>query len=95
MGDTNNSGAPVAGELGTLVRLYDKPAYIVRDKETEFTSWAILKSTSENRVEWHSNDPGNPTKNAFIESFNGSLRDELLNEELFDSLAEAERKLAF
>jgi putative transposase len=39
-------------------------------------------------------DPGKPQQNAFIESFNGSLRDELLNEELFDSLADARRKLA-
>lgn len=61
---------------------------------TEFTSRAILKWASENRVEWHYIDPGKPQQNAFIESFNGSLRDELLNEELFDSLADARRKLA-
>ena len=36
-------------------------------------------------------DPGKPQQNAFIESFNGSLRDELLNEELFDSLPDARR----
>ena len=52
------------------------------------------KWASENRVEWHYIDPGKPQQNAFIESFNGSLRDELLNEELFDSLADARRKLA-
>ena len=39
-------------------------------------------------------DPGKPKENAFIESFNGSLRDELLNEEIFDSLEVARRKLA-
>jgi len=39
-------------------------------------------------------DPGKPQKNTFIESFNGSLRDELLNEEIFDSLDDARRKLA-
>ena len=39
-------------------------------------------------------DQGKPQQNAFIESFNGSLRDELLNEELFDSLDDARRKLA-
>jgi putative transposase len=53
-----------------------------------------LKWASENKVEWHYIDPGKPQQNAFIESFNGSLRDELLNEELFDSLADARRKLA-
>jgi putative transposase len=39
-------------------------------------------------------DPGKPQQNGFIESFNGSLRDELLNEEIFDSLDDARRKLA-
>jgi len=52
------------------------------------------KWASENQVEWHYIDPGKPQQSAFIESFNGSLRDELLNEELFDSLADAMRKLA-
>ena len=61
---------------------------------TEFTSRAFLKWACENRVEWHYIDPGKPQQNAFIESFNGSLRDELLNEELFDSLPDARRKLA-
>ncbi|WP_324260970.1 IS3 family transposase [Altererythrobacter sp. H2] len=94
LGDTSISGARVARELDTLVRLYGKPACIVSDNGTEFTSRAILKWASENRVEWHYIDPGKPQQNAFIESFNGSLRDELLNEELFDSLADARRKLA-
>lgn len=94
LGDTSISGARVARELDTLVRLYGKPACIVSDNGTEFTSRAILKWASENRIEWHYIDPGKPQQNAFIESFNGSLRDELLNEELFDSLADARRKLA-
>ena len=94
LGDTSISGARVARELDTLVRLYGKPACIVSDNGTEFTSRAILKWASENRVEWHYIDPGKPQQNAFIESFNGSLRDELLNEELFDSLTDARRKLA-
>lgn len=88
LGDTSISGARVARELDTLVRLYGKPACIVSDDGTEFTSRAILKWASENRVEWHYIDPDKPQQNAFIESFNGSLRDELLNEELFDSLAD-------
>jgi hypothetical protein len=39
-------------------------------------------------------DPGKPQQNGYIESFNGSLRGECLNEEIFDSLADARRKLA-
>lgn len=77
-----------------LVRLYGKPVCIVSDNGTEFTSRAILKWASENRVEWHYIDPGKPQQNAFIESINGSLRDEVLNAELFDSLAGARRNLA-
>jgi len=61
---------------------------------TEFTSRAILEWAGKNKVECHYIDPGKPQQNGFIESFNGSLRDELLNEELFDSLADARRKLA-
>jgi len=84
----------LARELDALVRIYDKPACIVSDNGTEFTSRAILKWANENDVEWHYIDPGKPQQNGFIESFNGSLRDELLNEEWFDSLYEARRKLA-
>lgn len=94
VGDTSISGARVARELDTLVRLYGKPACIVSDNGTEFTSRAILEWAGKNQVEWHYIDPGKPQQNGFIESFNGSLRDELLNEELFDSLADARRKLA-
>ncbi|WP_138069739.1 IS3 family transposase [Sulfitobacter sp. EhC04] len=94
MADTSISGARVARELDALVRLYGKPASIVSDNGTEFTSRAILEWANRNGVEWHYIDPGKPQQNAFIESFNGSLRDELLNEEMFDSLDDARRKLA-
>jgi putative transposase len=61
---------------------------------TEFTSQAMLKWADENEVPLHYIDPGKPQQNAFIESFNGSLRDDLLNEEIFDTLDDARRKLA-
>tara|TARA_B100001109_G_C18810589_1_gene449506 strand:+ start:369 stop:1226 length:858 start_codon:yes stop_codon:yes gene_type:complete len=92
--DTSISGARVARELDALVRIYGKPACIVSDNGTEFTSRAILKWADKNGVAWHYIDPGKPQQNAFIESFNGSLRDELLNEEIFDTLDDARRKLA-
>ena len=65
-----------------------------REGGTEFTSRAILKWADENDIECHYFDPGKPQQSAFIENFNESLRDELLNEELFDSLDDARRKLA-
>ncbi len=92
--DTSISGARVARELDALVRIYGKPACIVSDNGTEFTSRAILRWADQNAIPWHYIDPGRPQQNAFIESFNGSLRDELLNEEIFDTLDDARRKLA-
>ncbi len=58
---------------------------------TELTSRAMLAWQQDHRVEWHYIAPGNPTQNGFIESFNGRLRDECLNEHLFTSLPEARR----
>lgn len=58
MADTSISGARVARELDALVRVYGKPASIVRDNGTEFTSRVILKWANENDIEWHYIDPG-------------------------------------
>ncbi len=44
-------------------------------------------------IDWHYIQPDKPTQNAFIESFNGKLRDECLNETLFSSLSEAKQEL--
>lgn len=71
-----------------------KPACIVDDNDTEFPSRAILQSAGKNKVEWHYTALGKPQQNGFIASFNGLLRDELLNEKRFGSLADAHRKLA-
>jgi putative transposase len=48
----------------------------------------VLRWCQQMRIEWHYIAPGKPTLNAFIESFNARLRDELLNETLFTSLAQ-------
>ena len=54
---------------------------------------AILRWSQETRIDWHYIAPGKPTQNAFVESFNGRLRDELLNETLFVSVAHARAEL--
>jgi putative transposase len=54
----------------------------------------ILKWADDTGIAWHYNDPGKPQQNGSIESFNGSLRDECLNKEIFDSLTEARQTLA-
>jgi len=92
--DTSLSGGRVARELDALIRLYGKPKTIISDNGTELTSRAILEWQNETGVAWHYIQPGKPTQNAFIEAFNGRLRDELLNEEVFTSLADARRKIA-
>ena len=62
---------------------------IVSDHGTEFTSNAILAWSKDHRVEWHYIAPGKPMQNGFCESFNGRMRDELLNETLFFGLDHA------
>lgn len=62
---------------------------IVSDNGTELTSPAILRWQKERGVEWHYIAPGKSRQNGFVESVNGRLRDECLNEHQFSSLAEA------
>jgi putative transposase len=92
--DTSLSGARVARELDLIVAMRGSSAVIVSDNGTELTSMAILRWTQERQIGWHYIAPGKPTQNAFIESFNGRLRDELLNETLFRSLDHAREALA-
>lgn len=92
--DTSLSGARVARELATLFEARGKPGTVVSDNGTEFTSNAILTFADDRKIDWHYIAPGKPTQNAFIESFNGRLRDELLNETLFPSLNHARVTLA-
>ena len=92
--DTSLSGLRVARELDGVIAARKRPALIVSDNGTEFTSMAILRWSQERCVEWHYIEPGKPQQNAFIESFNGKLRDEFLNETVFSTLAEARIMLA-
>lgn len=92
--DTSLSGARVARELDAVIAWRSKPLTCVSDNGTELTSMAILKWSQDSNIDWHYIAPGKPTQNAFIESFNGRLRDELLNEVLFTSLPQARQALA-
>ena len=56
---------------------------IVSDNATEFTSHAVFAWANEQRTNWHYIMPGKPMQNGYVESFNGKMRDELLNETLF------------
>ena len=85
--DTSISGVRVARELDRLRGERGKPKTIVSDNGTELTSNAILRWADDHKIAWHYIAPGKPVQNAFAESFIGRLRDELLNETLFRSLA--------
>ena len=91
--DTSLSGVRVTRELDRIIEDRGKPQTIVSDNGTEFTSTAVLKWVQKTDVEWHYIAPGKPQQNAFIESFNGKMRDECLNETLFSTLAEARQTL--
>lgn len=92
--DTPLSGLRVARELDRIIEKRGKPKMTVSDNGSEFTSNAILQWTDQAKVEWHYIAPGKPIRNAFIESFNGRLWDELLNETLFSSLNQARSTLS-
>lgn len=87
--DTSISGRRVVRELTSLVAERGKPKMIVSDNGTELTAKAVLLWSSETKIDWHYIAPGKPTQNGFVESFNGRMRDELLNETLFMSLGHA------
>ena len=53
------------------------------------TAVELQRRAQETGIDWHYIQPGKPTQNAFIESFNGRLGDECLNETLFSSLRDA------
>jgi transposase InsO family protein len=84
----------VVRELTTIVERRGKPGMIVSDHGTEFTCNAMLACSKDTSIDWHFIAPGKPTQNDFIESFNGRIRDELLNETLFFDLDDARAKIA-
>ena len=70
------------------------PRTIRVDNGPEFISKALDRWAYENGVTLDFSRPGKPTDNAFVESFNGRLRDECLNETLFASLSHARSMLS-
>jgi putative transposase len=92
--DTSISGRRVARELTAVVARRGKPSQIVSDNGTEFTCNAMLAWCKDTSIDWHFIAPGKPIQNAFVESFNGRMRDEFLNETLFFGLDDARTKIA-
>jgi len=83
--DNSLSGERVTRELDKTIEHRGAPCMIVSDNGTELTSNAMLKWQQDTKVEWRYIAAGKPMQNGFVESFNGKLRDECLNEHLFAS----------
>lgn len=89
--DTSVNGRRVCEELEQVIEARGKPDRILSDNGTEFTSIAVLRWCQEQEIRWDYIQPGKPYQNGYIESFNGKLRDECLNESIFVNLQEAKR----
>ena len=84
----------MAREMTDPISRRSKPGMIVSDHGTEFTSNAILAWSKHHGVEWHYIAPGKPMQNGYVESFNGRVRDELLNESLLFGIDHARSAIA-
>jgi putative transposase len=87
--DTSIGGRRVAQVLQRLIETRGTPTRLVTDNGPEFLSRALDAWTYAHGIELHFIEPGKPNQNAYVESFNGRLRDECLNEHWFLSLGQA------
>lgn len=93
--DTSLPGLRVVRELDRLCQKRGcYPKCIKSDNGTELTCHAVLRWAAEHDIEWHYITPGRPMENGFTESFNGRMRDEFLNQNIFSTLAEAQHLAA-
>lgn len=88
--DTSISGRRVARVLDRIAERRPLPKGIVVDNGPEFTSQALDQWAYERGVELRFIEPGKPTENCFVESFNGKFRDECLNAHWFTTLHQAD-----
>jgi putative transposase len=79
--------------MNELVEVYGLPRAIRLDNGTELTSYAFTEWAEQNGVELRFIQPGKPNQNAFIERFNKSFRQEVLDANLFNTLL-ADQELA-
>jgi len=91
--DTSLPGLRVVRVLEEVARERGYPQAIQVDNGPEFISRVVDQWAFEHGVELHFIEPGKPTQNAPIESFNGKFRDECLNENWFLTLQEAREKI--
>ena len=90
---TSIPGDRVVRVLERLGEVHGLPRRITCDNGPEFVSLALMTWAEDRGIDLDYIDPGKPVQNAFAESFNGTLRDECLNEHWFTSLRDARRKV--
>ena len=87
--DLSISGETVSRLLTMLVNERGQPSSIVCDNGSEFTSKAMFFWAKQSGIKLAFIQPGKPTQNAFVESFNGKFRASCLNQHWFRTLDEA------
>jgi putative transposase len=78
--------------LSDLMLWHGKPTMIRSDNGSEFTSMKFISWVKANGIHMHFIQPGKPSQNGKVESLNGRIRDEFLNENLFFSLEDAQKQ---
>ena len=86
-------GEHVVEVLNRIVRRRGTPKHLFADNGSEFTGHLVDLWAYHHGVRIDFSRPGKPTDNAFIETFNGSFRDECLNVHWFDTIAQARREI--
>jgi putative transposase len=92
--DTSLPSRRVTRTLDGVIADRGRPERIRMDNGSELTSRHFLAWGIDHRIELNHIEPGKPVQNAFIESFNGRLRDECLNTSWFRNLWDARRRIA-
>ena len=87
--DRSITAVKVVASLDQIIAQRGEPQFVRLDNGPAFTADAIAKWCADKTTKTNFIEPGSPWQNAYIESFNGRFRDEVLNVELFDSLLEA------
>lgn len=91
--DRSQTGEKVVMQMKRLALRHGVPESITTDNGSEFAGRAMETWGHQNNVKLDLIRPGKPVENGYIESFNGRLRDECLNGEIFFDLADARQKL--
>lgn len=87
---TSISAIRVVRIMDELIEVYGKPAAIRLDNGPELTSQKFVEWAETHQIELRYIQPGKPNQNAFIERFNKSYREEVLDANLFNTLADVQ-----